>query len=374
MGGTGRRTRAARAPVARGPRRHAPEPRPAGARPRPRPRGRAPGVRRGREARQDAAEGHRPRPVPGHQRQQGPPPLRRPGRVERLRLDQRVREAPGAGARGAAARARRLLDAQDRPPGQGPRRLEPEQRQQDDRRPVLAARARRALRRGAAHVARAGRPRAPPPADGRGPGPHEAPQGPDGAPRPPRGSQPRRRDRPAAGVPVQARRASHPRTGPGRPRPEGFRRGPSVRRPRAPREQPALGPAARARRRAALLGPAQGNPRRPEAEPARGPHRGPPARVRDLRGHDPEGRVRRRRVPDLGHRRVRHREVERRRGHRDPARQTRRRPGRGAPPAGPGAHGQELARTRHGPPPLSRPSLAPGLSGRADAGHPGLRR
>ena len=89
--------------------------------------------------------------------------------------------------------------------------------------------------------------------------------------------------------------------------------GADLRRP-APRRAPAplrLPPGAR--RRARELGRAEGRPARARRAPPRGARRGPPARVRDLRGRDPEGPVRRRHRRDLGHGHVRARRGEARR-------------------------------------------------------------
>ena len=69
---------------------------------------------------------------------------------------------------------------------------------------------------------------------------------------------------------------------------------PPLPHPEARRDAAAFRFPPRARRRAPELG---GDPRaepRPDGQAARGPHRGPSARLRRLRGHDPEGRVWRR--------------------------------------------------------------------------------
>ena len=62
-----------------------------------------------------------------------------------------------------------------------------------------------------------------------------------------------------------------------------------------------LRPPARARRRARELGGSEGHPARAGPAAPRRPRRGPPAQLRDLRGRDPEGGVRRRHGRDLGH-------------------------------------------------------------------------
>ena len=77
-----------------------------------------------------------------------------------------------------------------------------------------------------------------------------------------------------------------------------------VRDPEARREPPALRPAAGARRRDEELGGAEGAEPRPGGEAAGDAGGGPPDRVQRLRGHDPQGRVRRRDGDDLGPRHV----------------------------------------------------------------------
>ncbi len=107
----------------------------------------------------------------------------------------------------------------------------------------------------------------------------------------------------------------------------GPRRGPDLRRAAPRRAAAPLRLPARARRRARELGRSEGRPARAgRAAPGR-PRRGPPARVRDLRGRDPGGTVRRRHGRDLGSGHVRARRGEAgRRPHRPP----RRRAARGA--------------------------------------------
>ena len=75
-----------------------------------------------------------------------------------------------------------------------------------------------------------------------------------------------------------------------------------LRRPAARRPAPPLRLPARAERRARLVGGAEGRPARAGPARARGARRGSPARLRDLRGRDPEGQLRRRhgRVWDNG--------------------------------------------------------------------------
>ena len=99
------------------------------------------------------------------------------------------------------------------------------------------------------------------------------------------------------------------------------RKAADLRRP-APRRAPApLRLPPRARRRARELGGPEGRSARARPARARRPRRGPPARLRDLRGRDPEGPVRRRHGRDLGPRHVRAgRGEEGRRADRPPAR------------------------------------------------------
>ena len=73
-----------------------------------------------------------------------------------------------------------------------------------------------------------------------------------------------------------------------------------LRRAEARRAPPALRLPPRARRRAEELGGHQGPEPRSRREAAGRPCRGPPARLRRLRGHDPEGPVRRRHGHALG--------------------------------------------------------------------------
>ena len=91
-------------------------------------------------------------------------------------------------------------------------------------------------------------------------------------------------------------------------------RRPALRHPEARRAEPALRLPPRARRRAALVVGAEGPEPVAGREAARGAHRGPPARLRGLRGHDPEGRVRRRRGDRVGPRHVGGRRATRGRG------------------------------------------------------------
>ena len=94
--------------------RRAQEPRPAGAR--PRPRRRVSGWRNApRWPRWPATilHGHGARPVPGDQRQQGHPPVRRAGRHADLRRGVRVRPRTGPGARGGPPRPRRQRHEED---------------------------------------------------------------------------------------------------------------------------------------------------------------------------------------------------------------------------------------------------------------------
>ena len=94
----------------------------------------------------------------------------------------------------------------------------------------------------------------------------------------------------------QARLRPHRRAG--RQRPPRLRR--RLRRPEARRPPAALRLPPRDRRRARELGGDQGPEPRARREAPRGPRRGPPARLRRLRGHDRQGRLRRRRGHRLG--------------------------------------------------------------------------
>ena len=92
------------------------------------------------------------------------------------------------------------------------------------------------------------------------------------------------------------------------------RQGADLRHP-APRRAPApLRLPARARRRSPQLGGPQGRPAGARHAAPRRPRRGPPAHVRDVRGRDPGGQLRRRHGRDLGpgHVRARRGEAERR--------------------------------------------------------------
>ena len=131
----------------------------------------------------------------------------------------------------------------------------------------------------------------------------------------------------------------------------------TLRHPGAPRPPTALRPAPRARRRAGVVGGAQEPARHSGGQSPRRAHRGPSAGIPDVRGHHPEGGVRRREDVHLGHRHVRDREVQRRparraregrRGDRHPARRQDRRPVRADPDrrqelAGPSDEGAEAA-------------------------------
>ena len=77
-----------------------------------------------------------------------------------------------------------------------------------------------------------------------------------------------------------------------------------LRRPAAPRHAHALRPAPRGWRRDALVAGAARALARPGRAAARDPDGGPPARLRLLRGRDPEGRVRRGRGDRLGQRQL----------------------------------------------------------------------
>ena len=91
-----------------------------------------------------------------------------------------------------------------------------------------------------------------------------------------------------------------------------------LRDPEARREPPALRLPPRARRHAEELGGAQGAEPRPRRQAHGGARRGPSDRLRRLRGHDPEGPVRRRQGDRLGQR---HLGAGRRRARRLPRRQ-----------------------------------------------------
>ena len=80
----------------------------------------------------------------------------------------------------------------------------------------------------------------------------------------------------------------------------GHARDQRVRGAKARRAAAALRPPAAVRRHAEELGGAAGAVARPQGPAARRPHRGPSARVRRLRGADPQGPVRRRRDDRLG--------------------------------------------------------------------------
>ena len=106
----------------------------------------------------------------------------------------------------------------------------------------------------------------------------------------------------------------------------GSAQGADLRRAAARRTAPPLRLPAGAGRRARLVGGAEGCPARAGAARARGARRGSPARLRDVRGRDPEGQLRRRHGRDLGQRHLRARRGEaRRRPHRPPARHAPRR-------------------------------------------------
>jgi DNA end-binding protein Ku len=77
-----------------------------------------------------------------------------------------------------------------------------------------------------------------------------------------------------------------------------------VRDPEARRDAAALRLPARARRRAAVVGHPQGAQLRSEGAPPGGARGGSPGRLRHVRGHDPEGPVRRRHGDRLGQRHV----------------------------------------------------------------------
>ena len=134
---------------------------------------------------------------------------------------------------------------------------------------------------------------------------------------------------------------------------EGASEGPEgadLRHPAPPGEGAPLRPAPRARRRARQLGRAERHAARARPAAPRGARRRPSARVRGVRGRDPEGRVRRRDRGDLGPRHVRAAGGEEGRRPDVPAR-------RRAPPGNVGPHpgaslrpGEELA----GPPQARR--------------------
>ena len=119
--------------------------------------------------------------------------------------------------------------------------------------------------------------------------------------------------------------------------------GADLRHPAPPGESAPLRPSPRARRRARELGGAERRAARARPATPRGPRRRPSARVRSVRGRDPEGRVRRGDRGDLGPRHVRADRGEEGRRPDVPAR-------RRAPPGNVGPHpgtplrpGEELA-------------------------------
>ncbi len=158
----GREPRAARAAVALHAGGDAGGCRPPRARPRSGPGGGARRVRRGRPVGARDPRPHGPGSVPGDQRQQGHPAVfGAAARAEqRVRVGDRARA--GSSDRGRSPRPRRQQHEEGDPRRPRAHRLEPEQRRQDDDRPVLAARARASERRRAAHVGRARRSRSRP--------------------------------------------------------------------------------------------------------------------------------------------------------------------------------------------------------------------
>src|SRR3954449_1425967 len=118
-----------------------------------------------------AARGHVPRAGPAELPEdvglEGPAGLRAAQLRRDVRRDEAVRQGGRRAARARGAGPRRLAPDEDAAPRQGPRRLEPERRAQDDGERVLAARARPADGLDSADVGRGprgravGRPRAP---------------------------------------------------------------------------------------------------------------------------------------------------------------------------------------------------------------------
>ncbi len=108
-----------------------------------------------------------------------------------------------------------------------------------------------------------------------------------------------RRRRAALALQRQARLHDHVRAGPDAHQ---GRQAAVVRDPEARRHAPALRLPARTRRRAAVLGRAQGPQLRSEGAPAGRPRGGSPRGLWQLRGHDPQGPVRRRHRDRLGQR------------------------------------------------------------------------
>ena len=124
---------------------------------------------------------HRPSHISGHQRQQGPAsvcPARQAAR--RPRCDDAGEEG-GPAARAGLAEVGHVDDDEKCSGGQGLRRLEPEQRVEDDGRAVLVARPSRTHRRGAAHLGGTRRSRPAPAAVRRGADARRHPRRPVGA-------------------------------------------------------------------------------------------------------------------------------------------------------------------------------------------------
>src|SRR6202047_4045279 len=95
---------------------------------------------------------HRPSHLPGHQRQQGPASVcPAPQAAPRPRCHDAGEEG-GPAARTGLAEVGHIDDDEECSGGQSLRRLEPEQRVEDDGRAVLVARPSRTHRRGAAHL------------------------------------------------------------------------------------------------------------------------------------------------------------------------------------------------------------------------------
>ena len=177
------------------------------------------------------------------------------------------------------------------------------------------------------------------------------------------------RGRPLGEVPGDAGCGEDAGTGARRSRHAGQR--PVVRDPGAPRPATALRLPARARRRAGVVGDPERAADGPDGEPPRRADRGPSARVRHLRGRDPEGRIRGGHRHDLGRRGVRRGEVARREGSdRDPPRPAGRGPRRPAEEVRPHPHRAGRRREELDDPPDGRPA---GEAAPSDAGGAGRR-
>ena len=152
----------------------------------------------------DLVSRHGARGDAGHEREQGHPPLHGPGRAPDIRAGFAGRARAREGARGRPPRAHRVEHAQDPPRGPGAHRLEPEQRQEDDDRAVLPARALPSDGRGPANVGGARRPRPAPPRGARGARPRGIRR------RPARGDHRSIARRPTRRVPLDAEDRGHP--------------------------------------------------------------------------------------------------------------------------------------------------------------------